>query len=472
MRVDYPDPGHRLRASRSTSAERVRSLRRTYLVAHLTQRVAADRRGADVALRRMPDRNAIARCASTWNRSTRRCSFCPERRGRCASSPTARRCSVRCPTSIRAPKGSSNTRASIARHSLRGVFGRPNSRPAPDADRRARSLPRPTAEYHLANRRTRARVGGDVRDPLAMAKAIESRLRKDYRYTSILRPEPPKTRSITSFRVPPRHCEFYSTAMAVMLRTLGVPTRTSPLHRGTYNRFGRFYAVRQGDAHSWIEIYIDGRGWDTLRSDATRRFRAAERGHGILAFCARHRRSAAQRWNRNVVNFNLKQQLHLFARSTASTRSCATEAAWWATVGSPRRLLLLLSGLSLIVAAAVCSDVCSAATGSQMRRERPAAGCVAGRRALQVARSGAFRSRRPSSRPARPVSSRRVARRHGPPVGAEALELTKLYLEIRFWRAPALRKRSSGLRTPCARAPASTARASACRLKRFGSGPN
>ena len=54
------------------------------------------------------------------------------------------------------------------------------------------------------------------------------------------------------------HCEFYSTAMAVMLRAVGVPTRNvTGFIGGSYNRFGKFYAVRQGDAHSWVEVFID-----------------------------------------------------------------------------------------------------------------------------------------------------------------------------------------------------------------------
>jgi transglutaminase-like putative cysteine protease len=39
--------------------------------------------------------------------------------------------------------------------------------------------------------------------------------------------------------------------MALMLRTSGIPTRNvTGFLGGTFNRYGRFYAVRQGDAHS------------------------------------------------------------------------------------------------------------------------------------------------------------------------------------------------------------------------------
>ena len=61
------------------------------------------------------------------------------------------------------------------------------------------------------------------------------------------------------------HCEYYATAMALMLREVGVPTRNVNGYYGAhYNSMGEFYAVRQADAHSWVEVYFDGIGWVTF----------------------------------------------------------------------------------------------------------------------------------------------------------------------------------------------------------------
>src|SRR5262249_2692810 len=58
------------------------------------------------------------------------------------------------------------------------------------------------------------------------------------------------------------HCLYFATAMAVMLREVGVPSRVvSGFAGGTYNSFGRFYAVRGRDAHAWVEARVDGEGW-------------------------------------------------------------------------------------------------------------------------------------------------------------------------------------------------------------------
>ena len=53
--------------------------------------------------------------------------------------------------------------------------------------------------------------------------------------------------------------------MAVMLRTLGIPSRVvNGFQRGEWNPYGRYFMVRLRDAHSWVEAYIQGRGWMTF----------------------------------------------------------------------------------------------------------------------------------------------------------------------------------------------------------------
>ncbi|HEX8852539.1 MAG TPA: DUF3488 and transglutaminase-like domain-containing protein [Pyrinomonadaceae bacterium] len=59
------------------------------------------------------------------------------------------------------------------------------------------------------------------------------------------------------FRAHAGHCEFFSTAMAVMLRTQGVAARVvNGFQSGSYNDAADAYVVRQQDAHSWVEVYF------------------------------------------------------------------------------------------------------------------------------------------------------------------------------------------------------------------------
>jgi hypothetical protein len=61
------------------------------------------------------------------------------------------------------------------------------------------------------------------------------------------------------------HCEYFATAMALLLREVDVPTRNvNGFYGAHYNSLGGFYAVRQADAHSWVEVYFDELGWVTF----------------------------------------------------------------------------------------------------------------------------------------------------------------------------------------------------------------
>src|SRR5260370_13822425 len=93
----------------------------------------------------------------------------------------------------------------------------------------------------------------------AKASAIEHDLRLDCAYDlhspSAGKPQPLDHFLFESHR---GHCEFFSTAMALMLRAVGIPSRNvTGFVGGTWNRFGHYYAVREGDAHSWSEADLD-----------------------------------------------------------------------------------------------------------------------------------------------------------------------------------------------------------------------
>jgi protein-glutamine gamma-glutamyltransferase len=58
------------------------------------------------------------------------------------------------------------------------------------------------------------------------------------------------------------YCEYFASAMAIMLRTIGIPARlVNGFRTGSYNRYGKDFVVRARDAHSWVEVYFAGYGW-------------------------------------------------------------------------------------------------------------------------------------------------------------------------------------------------------------------
>lgn len=61
------------------------------------------------------------------------------------------------------------------------------------------------------------------------------------------------------------HCEYFATAMVMLLRMQGIPSRyvVGFLVR-EYNNGFDYYVVRERDTHAWVEAYIPPKGWTTF----------------------------------------------------------------------------------------------------------------------------------------------------------------------------------------------------------------
>ena len=104
----------------------------------------------------------------------------------------------------------------------------------------------------------------------ARVRAVESWLRSHGRYTD----SPPDfgdARSpIESFLLERTegHCEYFASAMVVLLRSAGLPARlVNGFAGGHSNALGGFLEVAQSDAHSWVEVPFQAAGW--VRYDPT-----------------------------------------------------------------------------------------------------------------------------------------------------------------------------------------------------------
>lgn len=65
----------------------------------------------------------------------------------------------------------------------------------------------------------------------------------------------------TFLRVREGYCVHYSSAMAVMARSLGIPSRIAVGYRAGSPQPDGEYAVSNRQLHSWPELYIEGAGW-------------------------------------------------------------------------------------------------------------------------------------------------------------------------------------------------------------------
>ncbi len=101
---------------------------------------------------------------------------------------------------------------------------------------------------------------------VAIAEAVESRLQADYTYALEFERRGQRD-PIYEFLVEDKtgHCEYFASAMAVLMRLNGVPTRLVAGYRVTErNPWSDYYIVRERNAHTWVEVYLPNRGWTTF----------------------------------------------------------------------------------------------------------------------------------------------------------------------------------------------------------------
>jgi transglutaminase-like putative cysteine protease len=146
------------------------------------------------------------------------------------------------------------------------------------------------------------------------ARAIETYLRDNYQYSLDLKAGGPDPLSDFLFHVRSGHCEYFSTAMAVMLRTRGIASRVvNGFLPGEYNNAADAYTVRQSDAHSWVEVYFpQTNSWVTFdpTPPAGRGTRART---GLAAQLSKYSEALELMWFQYVVGYNKQEQRSLAA---------------------------------------------------------------------------------------------------------------------------------------------------------------
>jgi len=64
------------------------------------------------------------------------------------------------------------------------------------------------------------------------------------------------------FENKPGHCEYFASAMVILVRTLGIPSRLAyGYSAGRWDPERKVFEIRQLDAHAWAEAFIKGKGW-------------------------------------------------------------------------------------------------------------------------------------------------------------------------------------------------------------------
>ena len=277
---------------------------------------------------------------------------------------------------------------------------------------------------------------------LAKAKALEEKLRTLYQY-DVASPSGGTKQPLDHFLFESRrgHCEFFSSSMAIMLRQLGIPSRNvTGFVGGTYNRFGRYYAVREGDAHSWVEAYFDDPthpGWSSFDPTPPAGAQPLEETTGAFVYVRDFIEALSQRWNRYIVGYDLRTQVHLFEdlhRHYERIRhSAGMDRGMLGKITRGPVIAGVLLGASLVVYSMWKRRRANPKPvkpgGSKTRGEKRLETAAALYRALDaaLAERGLLRPRAtPPLRHAESLCSK------GHPLGDEVLALTCVYLALRF----------------------------------------
>jgi transglutaminase-like putative cysteine protease len=147
--------------------------------------------------------------------------------------------------------------------------------------------------------------------PRELAENLALTLRSEFKYT-LDNPSGAAANPLQDFleRSHAGHCEYFASALAVMLRYRGIPARVvNGFRLGPWIEEGGYFLVTQNEAHSWVEYYDpEAGGWraaDPTPPAPPSRFGAET----FLATLARWTDAVRFRWDRNVVRFSDEDQV-------------------------------------------------------------------------------------------------------------------------------------------------------------------
>lgn len=190
------------------------------------------------------------------------------------------------------------------------AFSRPGSLAAVDeANEALLQLP----ELHPGVRALAASIAPGRSDAASIVAAATRALGDGFTYT--LDPPTPVGDPLAWFLLDARtgHCEYYASALAVLLRARGVPARLATgFYSSEYSPASDYLSVRRGHAHAWVEVPVAG-GWAVVDATPTTALTVPEVSWLTLAGEA-----ANEAWLSLVLNYDLKAQFELAGRVGAA----------------------------------------------------------------------------------------------------------------------------------------------------------
>lgn len=169
-------------------------------------------------------------------------------------------------------------------------------------------------------------IAANAHTPYEKASALENYLRTHFTYTLQLPSNTPDD-PIANFLFERRqgHCEYFASSMAVMLRTLGIPSRVvNGFSGGEFNDISSEYVIRASEAHSWVDAYIPGQGWIEFDPTPASGLVVPQSNRFLLYMDA-----AASFWREWIINYDIGHQLRLSQEASRGSRQIVGQAQAW-----------------------------------------------------------------------------------------------------------------------------------------------
>lgn len=166
-------------------------------------------------------------------------------------------------------------------------------------------------------RRLASQIAEGAGSPEEKARRVLKHLQTGFSYSLEMETSPNKS-ALDHFLFTRKagHCEYFASAMVVLLRLAGVPSRmVNGFTSGEWNEMGEYFIIRQKHAHSWVEAFLPGSGWVIF--DPT----PPDPGLGPQSRPSRLARALdlmRLNWQRYVIKYSLNDQieiLNFFKRS-------------------------------------------------------------------------------------------------------------------------------------------------------------
>ncbi|MGA8271996.1 MAG: DUF3488 and transglutaminase-like domain-containing protein [Candidatus Sulfotelmatobacter sp.] len=179
-------------------------------------------------------------------------------------------------------------------------------------------------------------IAGPASNNYDKASALETYLKSHYGYTLQLTGAPPAD-PLASFLFVRKqgHCEYFASSMAIMLRTLHIPSRVvNGFRSDEFNDVTGSYVVRAKNAHSWVEAYFPGYGWITFDPTPGGEIGTPQGWDRVMLYLD----AAESFWREWVVSYDSSHQYVLGRAALSGTRNSWERIRTWTNLHYTRLL--------------------------------------------------------------------------------------------------------------------------------------